>query len=65
METKAGPPLYQGSFLLHYLDEVVYPNLPGCAVMSAGVAICALNLEIYYWRFRKCPIYQKDEALAR
>ena len=40
------------SILLHYLDAIVYPNLPGWLVTSAGVAICALNLGIYCWRFR-------------
>jgi hypothetical protein len=47
-----GQPLSQGGFLLHYLDAIVYPNLPGWLVTSAGVAVCALNLGIYYWRFR-------------
>jgi hypothetical protein len=43
-EAKVGPPLYQGSFLLHYLDAIVYPNLPFWVVMGAGVAVCTLNL---------------------
>jgi Protein of Unknown function (DUF2784) len=52
-ETRAGLTAYQGSFLLHYLDAIVYPNLPGWVVTSAGVAICALNLGVYGWRLRK------------
>ena len=47
---------YHGDFLLHYLDAIVYPNLPGWIVASAGVAVCAFNLGIYSWRFRKSRI---------
>lgn len=46
-ETRAGFFAYQGSFLLHYLDAIVYPNLPSWIVTAAGVAVCALNLAIY------------------
>lgn len=51
-ETRAGLTAYHGSFLLHYLDAIVYPNLPQWAVTVAGVTVCALNLGIYAWRFR-------------
>ncbi len=49
-ETRAGVAAYQGSFLLHYLDAVLYPNFPGWVVASAGVAVCAANLGVYGWR---------------
>ena len=52
-ETRAGLSSYRGSFVLHYLDAIVYPNLPGWVVTIAGVAVCALNLGIYGWRLRK------------
>ena len=55
-EARAGAPSYHGGFLLHYLDAIVYPNLPGWLVASAGVAVCAFNLGIYAWRFRKSRI---------
>lgn len=55
-ESRAGPSAYQGSFLLHYLDAIVYPNLPGWIVTSAGVAVCALNLGVYCWRLRKAQV---------
>jgi hypothetical protein len=51
-ELRAGVNPVQGSFLLHTLDAIVYPNLPGWAVTTAGVSICVLNLVIYGWRFR-------------
>ena len=52
-ETRAGMAAYQGSFLLHSLDAIVYPNLPGWIVTIAGVAVCALNLGIYARRLRR------------
>lgn len=53
-ETRAGWAAYHGSFLLHYLDAIVYPNLPDWVITTAGVSVCALNLGIYGWR-----LYQK------
>ena len=52
-ESQAGVQPYQGGFLLHYLDALVYPNLPGTLLMVAGVAICVLNLAVYARRFWK------------
>ena len=52
-EFEAGWAAYQGSFLLHYLNAIVYPDLPGWIVSFAGVAVCSLNLAIYGWRLRK------------
>jgi hypothetical protein len=54
-EARAGLPAYQGSFLLHSLDAIVYPNLPSWIFTSAGVFVCALNLMIYgrRWRSRR------------
>jgi hypothetical protein len=59
-EARAGLPAYQGSFLLHYLDAIVYPNLPAWIVSSAGVAVCALNLAIYGWRWRNFRVSSFD-----
>lgn len=50
-EARAGVTPYQGSFLVHILDAIVYPNLPGTAITIAGVAVCALNLAIYVRRW--------------
>lgn len=54
-ESLAGMQSYHGSFLLHYLDGIVYPNLPWWLVGSVGASVCALNLFIYarrFWRWR-------------
>jgi hypothetical protein len=50
-EVRAGMQAYQGSFLMHYLDKIIYPNLPWWLVATVGASICALNLGIYLWRF--------------
>ena len=52
-ESRAGLVAYHGSFLLHTLDAIVYPNVPAWVVTVIGVAICVLNLGIYAWRFRQ------------
>jgi len=44
VETKAGVQPYQGGFLLHYLDKLVYP---ATVLTTVGVIICALNLGFY------------------
>lgn len=51
-EMRAGVTPYQGGFLLHYLDAIVYPSFPDWAITVAGVAACTINLAIYGWRLR-------------
>jgi hypothetical protein len=63
-EALAGIRAYQGSFLLHYLDKMVYPNLPWWLVGTVGASICALNLVIYAWRFRKAWVRRKPARAA-
>lgn len=50
-EARAGIQAYQGSFLLHYIDKLVYPDLPWWVIGSVVATVCALNLGIYLWRF--------------
>jgi hypothetical protein len=55
-ETRAGLASYHGSFLLHTLDAVVYPNLPDWLITVLGVTVCLLNLGLYarrFWQFRR------------
>jgi hypothetical protein len=47
LEARAGVEPYQGGFLLHYLDRVVYPNISPTVLTVAGVFVCALNLALY------------------
>jgi|SRR5215472_267036 len=58
-EVRAGLTPYQGPFVLHYLDAIVYPNLPSALVAASGALVCFINLLIYgfrlyrYWAKRK------------
>jgi len=58
-ESQAGWTAYHGSFLLHYLDAIVYPNLPGWVVTSAGVAVCTVNLGVYFRRLGRGLIFTR------
>jgi Protein of Unknown function (DUF2784) len=60
-EARAGLHAYHSSFLLHYLNAILYPNLPAWVVASAGVAVSAFNLGIYGWRFRKAWASRRAE----
>lgn len=59
LEARAGVQPYQGGFLLHYLDALVYPNISPTALTAAGVTICLANLAIYarrFWRARRTSL---------
>lgn len=47
---KGGGGRYAGGFLLHYLDRMVYPNLPYQLLTVCGIAVCVLNLAVYLGR---------------
>ena len=58
LESRAGVQPYQGGFLLHYLDALVYPNISPVALTMAAVFVCLINLAIYarrFWRPRHVP----------
>lgn len=56
-KTKAGLAPYQGGFMLHYLDALVYPNISPGLLTGVGVVICLFNLGIYAYRFQhRAPI---------
>lgn len=61
-EARAGMAAYHGDFLLHTLDAVVYPNVSAWVVTVAGVAVCALNLGIYGWRFKQYLIRSRLQS---
>ncbi len=55
---RAGASTYEGGFLLHYLDVLVYPNVPPSLLTVCGVAVCLFNLGISavrFWRRRQTP----------
>ena len=45
--------VWTGGFLAHYLEAVIYPDLPEWLIAGFGVAVCVFNLGIYGWRFSK------------
>jgi len=47
LEARAGVEPYEGGFLLHYLDRLVYPDVSATVLTVAGVLVCALNLALY------------------
>jgi hypothetical protein len=47
LQSRAGVTPYEGGFLLHNLDRLVYPNISPTLLTMVGVAICLLNLAIY------------------
>ena len=48
---RAGVPTYVGGFLLHYLDALVYPDVPALLLTVCAVAVCVFNLAIYAVQF--------------
>jgi len=48
---------YSGGFVAHYLDRIVYPDLPEWLLTALGVLVCVLNLAIYARRWRKSRCY--------
>ena len=47
LESRAGIEPYQGGFLLHYLDKVIYPDISPTTFTITAVIVCALNLVLY------------------
>jgi hypothetical protein len=53
---RAGERPYRESFLIHYLDAVIYPNVPATLVTGVAVAVCLSILGLYALRFlRRTP----------
>ena len=47
LEARAGVEPYEGGFLLHYIDRLIYPDVSPTVLTVAGVFVCALNLGFY------------------
>jgi len=50
LESLAGIATYREPFLLHYLDRVVYPDVPEGVLVSMAVAVCGANLYLHIRR---------------
>jgi hypothetical protein len=55
LETRAGVEPYRGPFLVHYLDALVYPDVPEWLLIVCAVAVCAVNLYLHLKSFRARP----------
>jgi hypothetical protein len=47
LEARAGGTPYQRGFLVHYLDKLIYPDLPEGVVGWAGAGVCLVILGVY------------------
>jgi Protein of Unknown function (DUF2784) len=59
LEERAGMAAYHGSFLVHYLDALVYPNLSLLVLVTVAVAFCAVNLIFYGVAWRKPSLIRR------
>jgi len=53
LEEHAGLAAFHGQFLLHYLDEFVYPDVSLTLLISVAVAFCTANLLYYAFTWNK------------
>lgn len=49
-ERGAGVPPIGGSYLLHCVNALIYPNAPYWTIAVCGVAVCVVNFGVYLWR---------------
>jgi hypothetical protein len=52
LEAGAGVTPYQGSFLVHYLEATVYPDIPSSLLIAGAVLVAVINGGVYLFRFR-------------
>ena len=52
-QSRAGITPYEGDFLVHYLDAIVYPEVPYTLLVSCAVGVCLFNLGVYVVRWRR------------
>jgi hypothetical protein len=50
-QRQAGITPYTESFLIHYLEEVVYPDVPQDVLVWGAALVCLFNLGVYGVRF--------------
>ena len=63
LESRAGlhapSHVWTNGFLVHYLDAMIYPDLPAWLITGIGVAVCVFNLGVYarrFWRAQRNPL---------
>jgi len=53
LEARSGAAANQQGFLVHYLDKLVYPDLPEAVVGGVGAGVCVVILGVYGWRMAR------------
>ena len=53
LESKAGEAAYQGSFIVHYLEAFIYPDVPQWLLTWFGPVVCGAILAIHARRMWK------------
>jgi hypothetical protein len=53
LEDRAGIVSYHEPFLVHYLEALVYPNVPVELLVGCAVAVCLFNLMVYVFRYTR------------
>jgi hypothetical protein len=51
LESNAGGTAYREPFLVHYLEALVYPDVPERVLVAVAVVICMVNLCFHAKRF--------------
>lgn len=51
LERHAGSASYRGSFMIHYLEAIIYPDVPPQLLTWVGSAVCVAILAIHGRRF--------------
>jgi Protein of Unknown function (DUF2784) len=52
-ERRAGSAAFQQSFLVHYAQAVIYPDVPPLLLTVVAVVVCAAMLTLHIVRFRR------------
>ena len=60
LESRSGSTPYQQGFLVHYLDKLIYPDLPEPVVGLSGAVVCVSILAIHGVRLLRRLSARKD-----
>ena len=52
-QRRAGMTAYEQDFLVHYLEALVYPNVPYTLLVGCAVAVCLFNLGVHGARWKR------------
>jgi hypothetical protein len=50
---RAGWPTYEGDFLTHYLQALIYPSVPYWSLIVGAIAVAGVNAVVYMRRWRR------------